>query len=147
MVGNVEPHARIEFARQPCRLSLPRVVIALETNHAQVLEPITRHTELERVKVHPTGGVVVRKGATESRNRRRVGYGPDLVLAGSGQQGPVTNLVLRSSARLASPDGHQDSHDLSLEPSLLSVGISLIFFKPRLAAAGHMQKGIEERFD
>jgi hypothetical protein len=119
----------------------------LETNHAQVLEPIARYSKLERVKVHPTGDVVIRKGATETGNRRRVGYGPDLVLAGSGQQRPVTNLVLRAPARLASPDGHQDSHDLSREPLPLNVGIGLTFFKPRLAAAAHTHEGIEERFD
>jgi hypothetical protein len=111
-----------------------------------MLEAIAGHSELERVQMHPTSYVVVGQGPTETSNRRRIRYGPDLVPAGSGQQRSVTDLVLRALARLTSPDGHQDPHDLSREPLLCIVEIGLFLFKP-LLAAGRMQEGIEERFD
>jgi hypothetical protein len=110
-----------------------------------MLELVARHSKLERVQVNPTSNVVVRQGATETGNRRWIRYDPDLVLTGSGHKRPVTDFVLRAPVRLTGPGGHQDSHDLSREPLPVEIGLSL--FKPLLAAAGHKQEGIQERFD
>jgi hypothetical protein len=139
-MDDIESHVSVKLERKAGRLPLPGVVVALETNHAQMFESIPCDSKLERVKVYPAGDVVVRESATEAGNRRRIGDSPDLVLAGRGHHGPIAHLIFGAPAWFACPDRDQNPHDLSIEPWLSRAGRDLSSFRARPRGTAGIRK-------
>ena len=59
MVGDIEANSAIQCDGARSRVSLPSVVEALEPSHAQVVEFLTTHAEVQTFDAHPpTNGIV-----------------------------------------------------------------------------------------
>lgn len=113
MMNDVEVNSRIQVACDPGSLLLPRVVVPLETQHSQMLEPIAGDSELQWVKMDPITHVRVRECSMKSGNGRRIGDSPHLMFRRRRHHGSVANLVLGASAWLAGPGGDEDLHGAS----------------------------------
>jgi hypothetical protein len=80
---------------------LPSVVEALEPSHAQVVELLTTHAEVQTFDAHPPTNGIVGKGTLDGVHVSPEGQQPHLVDARRCSHCLEPDLVLGSLARLA----------------------------------------------